>query len=170
MNAQELLANQFACGADEATIVLTGRSKESAAETLDRLDMGQDTVELKAAPETLVKPTKDKRFVLDNFSDIVNRIGWDDAMAYLDSIKKIVNGSDETAMIIAYDGLHTEEQLTRLKIWADGVMELGFDRQGFGLYPFLKISKMRGSHDSTRFLLFKETPSGIFMESTRRVF
>ncbi len=170
MNAQELLAVQFACGVDEATIVNTDRPKELTEQTLERLGLGGEGIEVKSAPKSLVKPTKDKRFVLDNFSDIRDRLGWDDAKAYLDAVKDIVNKSSETALILAYDGLHSAEEMARLQIWADGVMELGFDRQGFGLYPYLKITKMRGSPDSSRFLLFKETAKGLFMESTRRVF
>jgi hypothetical protein len=58
----------------------------------------------------------------------------------------------------------------RLKCFCDGVLELGFHGQGFALYPFLKVTKMRGAPDASQFLLFKETPSGLFMENTRRVF
>ncbi len=57
-----------------------------------------------------------------------------------------------------------------MRLWADGVLELGLDRQGFSLYPYVKVTKMRGVPDSSRFLLFKETERGLFMESTRRVF
>ncbi len=170
MNAQELLAYQYGSAVPKTELVSTGRPKEEVESAMEGIGLTGTGVEVKFAGKNLVKPTKDVRFVLDNISDIKERIGWDDTMAYLNEVRDTVHKGAETALVIAYTGLHTEAEMTRLQMWADGVMELGFDRQGFGLYPFLKVSKMRGSPDSSRFLLFKETPKGLFMESTRRVF
>lgn len=170
MNAQELLAYQFAAAGDDTLFACTSRSKDEVEDAMDRIGVGGEGVEVRAAGSKLVNPVKDRRFVLDNLSDLQDRIGWEDTLAYLDKLRETVRSGSETALLIVYDGLHTERERTRLQMWADGVMELGFDRQGFGLYPFLKVSKMRGSPDSARFLLFKETPKGLFMESTRRVF
>ena len=170
MNAQELLAYQFASAVPNALLVSTGRPKEEVESAMEGIGLTGPGVDVRFAGNRLVKPTKDVRFVLDNVSDVKDRIGWEDTMAYLDEIRETVQKGQDAALVIAYDGLHTQQEMTRLQMWADGVMELGFDRQGFGLYPFLKVSKMRGSPDSSRFLLFKETPKGLFMESTRRVF
>lgn len=170
MNAQELLAYQFGSAVPKALLVSTNRPKDEVESAMEGIGLTGTGVDVRFAGNRLVKPTKDVRFILDNISDVKDRIGWDDTLAYLDEVRETVRKGGETALIIAYTGLHTEPEMTRLQMWADGVMELGFDRQGFGLYPFLKVTKMRGSPDSSRFLLFKETPKGLFMESTRRVF
>ncbi len=113
---------------------------------------------------------KGARYVLDAFSPMTRAQGWEDIEVQLKKLKAQVRQTGTVALVIAIDGLHEKSELAMLKMWADGVMELGFDRQGFGLYPFLKVTKMRGVPDSARFLLFKETEKGLFMESTRRVF
>ncbi len=77
------------------------------------------------------------------------------------------NGSD-VLVVVEKDALDSAI-MGCLASWADGVMELGFDRQGFGLYPFLQINKMRGVPGSACMILFKETDEGLFFESTRRV-
>lgn len=110
------------------------------------------------------------RFIVDNLSMVALNEGWDKTYAFLQEARAACRASGATLLVTATPGLQPVEQILLMKQWADGVMELGFDRQGFGLYPFLKVTKMRGIPDSARFLLFKETKKGLFMESTRRVF
>jgi len=111
-----------------------------------------------------------ERYLLDSFSEYVVAVGWDAGFARLRELADATHLTEGTFMVTATPDLHTPREIALLKLWADGVMELGFDRQGFGLYPYLKVTKMRGVPDSARFLLFKETDKGLFMESTRRVF
>lgn len=173
MNAQELLALQFAAGGDGDTKVFasTGQPEADVHAALEAIGLDDgDLVVKKATAKTLPATAGADRYVLDSFSDFVDNHGWEHAMKSLDGLRTAMRKSGGVALITATEGIHTEAELTRLRMWADGAMEMGFDRQGFGLYPYLKITKMRGVPDSARFLLFKETPKGLFMESTRRVF
>lgn len=67
-------------------------------------------------------------------------------------------------------GLHDPIFETQLKHLAGGVMEIGMERKGFGLYPYLMVTKMLDLPDPVRLLLFKETEKGLWLESTKRVF
>ena len=109
------------------------------------------------------------RYVVDNFSPVIQQAGWSDAFQQLQRLKRQVRAGGDNLFISVTGALHLEVERTMLKSWADGVLELGFDRQGFGLYPYMKVVKMRGVPDSARFMLFRETDRGLFMESTRRV-
>lgn len=171
MNAQELLGYQFAVGARSSVYISTDRSEQQVRTGMETI--GIDTTSTQILGMKAATPPKvphGHRIVLDNISDLNHRIGWDKTLAYLETVREAAVASGDLALLLAYEGLHSGAELTRLRMWADGAMELGFDRQGFGLYPFLKVTKMRGVPDSARFLLFKETEKGLFMESTRRVF
>lgn len=173
MNAQELLALQFAAGGDGESKVFASTSRpeadiHDALAAIGLNDAGLDVK--KATAKTLPATSGADRYVLDSFSDFVDQHGWDHAMKSLEGLRTALRKTGGVALITATEGIHTTAELTRLRMWADGAMEMGFDRQGFGLYPYLKVTKMRGVPDSARFLLFKETPKGLFMESTRRVF
>jgi KaiC/GvpD/RAD55 family RecA-like ATPase len=110
------------------------------------------------------------RYIVFNLSEYLDRVGWDVGTARLKEVKAQARQRGSLVLAVGTPGLHTPREVTLLKLWADGVLELGFDRQGFGLYPYLKVTKMRGIPESSRFILFKETDAGLFMESTRRVF
>lgn len=176
MNALELFCHHFAAGASNlggALYVATSALEEDvvagvanvggAAGKLKVEILGSKDKDLPSAPKGL-------RYVLDSFSEYVLRVGWDDAYKRLATLKEQVRAAGTNLLLVVTAGLHTDREMALLKLWADGVLELGLDRQGFGLYPYLKVTKMRGVPDSSRFLLFKETEKGLFMESTRRVF
>jgi hypothetical protein len=78
--------------------------------------------------------------------------------------------SDAMQMVTLVKGLHSPQFEAALKHAATGVMEIGVERKGFGLYNFLQVTKMLNLRDPTRILLFKETDKGLWLESTRRVF
>ncbi len=174
MNAQELFTYHFAA-AEGACLFLTTEVDPAEVEGgLQRVSASAKSVRV----ENLV-PNKDgslpavpnqSRLVLDTFSSYSEIVGWDQAWRALQKLKEQVRGSGQTALLTVIQGIQPPGEIAKLKLWADGVLELGFDRQGFGLYPYLKVTKMRGVPDSARFLLFKETAKGLFMESTRRVF
>ncbi len=174
MNAQELFTYHFASGDGPCLFVTTDVDPDEIHGGLQRVAPKADDVKVqeykRSSTGKLPAAPKDSRYVLDNFSAYRDDIGWDKAFAGLQVLKDQVRSSGQIALVTAVAGLHDEAELARLKLWADGILELGFDRQGFGLYPFLKVTKMRGVPDSARFLLFKETAKGLFMESTRRVF
>lgn len=174
MNAQELFTYHFAAGDAGCLFLSTEVAPEEVQGGLQRVSSHADKVEVQrldvGTQGALPAAKKGARYVLDTFSAYAMQVGWDTAWAALQKLKEEVRGSGQTALITVINGIQEAPEIARLKLWADGVFELGFDRQGFGLYPFLKVTKMRGVPDSARFLLFKETPKGLFMESTRRVF
>lgn len=162
---------QFASGESGTVYAATGRAPDDIKEAMEAIGIDASSMTLQAATgKTLPALGGANRYVLDNFSDLADAHGWDVAFKALQPLQTTVRKTGGLALVTVTEGLHTEAELTRLRMWADGAMEMGFDRQGFGLYPYLKITKMRGVPDSARFLLFKETPKGLFMESTRRVF
>lgn len=177
MNAQELLSYHFAT----AGAALAGSIFYTTDYTPDEVEAGIKRVGgnpakvtivtlPKAGKWTVAAPPKGIRVIVDSYSDLILEWGWEPAFRQLQRLKDEVRKAGGNLFVSAATGLHEEAQRTRLKQWADGVLELGFDRQGFGLYPYLKVTKMRGVPESSRFLLFKETPQGLFMESTKRVF
>ncbi len=176
MNALELFCHHFAAGASAfggALYVSTSALQEDVEAGVANVGgqpgklkvvvLGPKDKELPPAPKGL-------RYVVDSFSEYVLRVGWDEAYKRLAGLKEAVRAAQTNLLLVVTAGLHTDREMALLKLWADGVLELGLDRQGFGLYPYLKVTKMRGVPDSSRFLLFKETDKGLFMESTRRVF
>ncbi|MES2154000.1 MAG: RAD55 family ATPase [bacterium] len=177
MNAHELFTYHFAGGNKLGKCIFVTTSGEDAQIQDGVKAIGAEGAKGRIQVVQLGGAAKDKlpdfggeRYVLDSFSEHVASIGWDAGFARLRALRDQVHKSEGTLLVTATPELHTTKEIALLKLWADGVMELGFDRQGFGLYPYLKVTKMRGVPDSARFLLFKETDKGLFMESTRRVF
>lgn len=177
MNAQELFTYHFAAGGIKAsghcTFVVTSNSAEQVQAGIKMVgsDPAKASITSLANSKTWSVPEPDKgRYVLDSLSEVVLHQTWDKMFSKLAEMRAKARENGAVILLTATPDLHTPKEVALLKMWADGVMELGFDRQGFGLYPFLKVTKMRGVPDSARFLLFKETDRGLFMESTRRVF
>ncbi len=177
MNAQELFAYHFAVGdtgQSRCRFVTTDQEVEDITNGIIRVGGDPSRSDVHKLPKDdswdLPPPAKGARYVLDSFSSYSDAVGWDASFEALKKLRVTLRETGEVGLISVMNGIHEPQQIARLKMWADGVLELGFDRQGFGLYPFLKVTKMRGVADSARFLLFKDTAKGLFMESTRRVF
>lgn len=173
MNALELFCYHFAAGAatGAALYVTTSMTESEVTDGLAVVGGTAKKVSIKVLSGTEPPAMgKGMRYILDSFSEYAAAAGWEKALKKLRTLKEQTRASGGNLLIVAITGLHTDRELATLKLWADGVLELGLDRQGFGLYPYLKVTKMRGVPDSSRFLLFKETEKGLFMESTRRVF
>jgi KaiC/GvpD/RAD55 family RecA-like ATPase len=91
----------------------------------------------------------------------------------LDVFRHLVHLGQEAngmQLVTVIKGLHSPQFEAQLKHAATGVMEVGVERKGFGLYNYLQVTKLLNLHDPTRILLFKETERGLWLESTRRVF
>lgn len=175
MNAQELFTYHFAGPGDGAAHYFsTDQEEDAIVAAMKRIGASQKSLTVHQLPDgsdwKLHIATDAHRVVVDSFSHFARAVGWESAYQTLEQLKALVRKNGAALLLTVSTGLHSDEEITLLKLWADGVMELGLDRQGFGLYPFLKVTKMRGVPDSARFLLFKETERGLFMESTRRVF
>ena len=178
MNALELFTYHFASSSPKSGIksqfVTTGAQEQQVKAGIQAIggDPGKTTVIALGGPKAwaIPNPQAGYRYILDNFSEFALHTSWDKAYERLLELREKVREGGGNLLITAIPQLHNDREIAMLKMWADGVLELGFDRQGFGLYPYLKVTKMRGVPDSARFLLFKETERGLFMESTRRVF
>ncbi len=73
-------------------------------------------------------------------------------------------------MISVVKGMHSPSFEMHLKHLVGGVLEVGVERKGFGLYNYLIVSKLLNVTDPIRILLWKETEKGLWLESTKRVF
>ncbi len=178
MNAQELFAYHFAAGGTHlpggTIFVATEVDAETVIDAVGAFGGDVDHLEVTVLEEDgeweLPVPEPGVRYVMDSFSTLVQGAGWDDAFEELMVLRREIRAGGGDLLACAIEELHAGVQAARLRHWADGVLEMGFDRQGFGLYPYLKVTKMRGLYGASRLLLFKETEKGLFMESTKRVF
>jgi KaiC/GvpD/RAD55 family RecA-like ATPase len=114
-------------------------------------------------------PKGGDRLIIEDCSFWLRTVGFDVGFKHLLALRESVRKSGATVLLMVLAPLHDIYEATRLRDLADGNMELGLDRKAFALYPYLKVTKMRGIPDAARFLLFRETEKGLFMESTRRV-
>lgn len=91
----------------------------------------------------------------------------------VDFFRNLVHVGQETGamqLCTLVKGLYDARTEAQLKHLATGIMEIGVERKGFGLYNYLQVTKLLDLRDPTRLLLFKETDKGLWLESTRRVF
>ncbi len=177
MNALDLMPYHFAAAGTRAQGALyfttTTEEKEvqssvamvgGEAKRLEVIELPHDDAWLPAELEPGI------RVVIDRLSDVIEATSFKGVMEVLADLKKDVRKGGQNLLVMVTEGMLKDREMVILKEWADGVMELGFDRQGFGLYPFLKVSKMRGIPDASRIMLVKETERGLTLDSTKRVF
>lgn len=110
------------------------------------------------------------RVIVESLSSLVTE---DNEKAVLEFFRQFVHANHEmggVALVPVVKGLHSARFETHLRHLASGVMEIGMERKGFGIYPYLMVGKMLDHPDPVRLLLFKETEKGIWLESTKRVF
>jgi archaeal flagellar protein FlaH len=110
------------------------------------------------------------RLAVDTLSSVA-KPGRDDEV--VDFFRNLVHVGHETGglhLVSIVRGMHSPPLEARLKHLATGVLEIGVERKGFGLYNYLQVNKMLDLSDPTRLLLFKETEKGLWLESTKRVF
>lgn len=110
------------------------------------------------------------RLALDSLSSL-QRPGKEHEV--VDFFRNLVHVGHETQsmqLCTLVKGLYDARTEAHLKHLASGVMEIGVERKGFGLYNYLQVTKLLDLRDPTRLLLFKETEKGLWLESTRRVF
>lgn len=176
-NAQELFAYHFAAGGLEdgakVHLVSTNASEEQVRSGMARVagKTGKLRVTYLGQGQGWRLPAADagERLVVDSFSEIAARAGWDASLERLDKMRETLRGGAGNLLITVAPESHTARELALIRIWADGVFELDFKRRGLALDCFLKIAKMRGVTNSSGFLAFKETEGGLALDSTRRV-
>ncbi|MDD5502541.1 MAG: RAD55 family ATPase [Candidatus Thermoplasmatota archaeon] len=110
------------------------------------------------------------RLALESLSSIMMNGSESDAIALLQKIVFLTRRSGGVSLVMMTKGMHSTQFEYTAKHIVDGVLEIGIERRGFGIYPFIMITKMRGVIESTKMLLYKETERGLWLESTRRVF
>ncbi len=110
------------------------------------------------------------RVVIESLTESIDAYGLEPTMAMVGAISGVTRARNGVVLVMFIKGMHPPPVETRLRHMADGVIEFGVDRQGFGLYSYITVTKMRGVQDATRLLLYKETEKGLWLESTRRVF
>jgi len=110
------------------------------------------------------------RVVVESVTEAIQAYGLEPTMQMLQTLTGMVRMMNGVALIMLVKGLQDPAIDMRIRHMVDGVIEFGVERQGFGLYSYLTVSKMRGVQDATRLLLYKETDKGLWLESTRRVF
>lgn len=110
------------------------------------------------------------RIVIESLSEAIQAYGLEPTLNMLRQLTGVVQRLGGLSACLLIKGIHDHSVETQLRHLMDGVLEFGVDRQGFGLYTYISISKMRGVPDATRLLLYKETEKGLWLESTRRVF
>lgn len=109
------------------------------------------------------------RMIVTSLTSMLDTISGGEAVAWMRKIIYLARGSRGIVILPILDGAHAPQLVARLKHLATGVMELGLERKGFGLYSYLKVEKLVGIADATKLLLFSETEKGLRLESTRRV-
>lgn len=144
-----------------------------SALTLKRMGIENHSVKVPDdVPARVLKIPKEQAFrvVIESVNEAITAYGLDATMKLVTILTGLIKSLNGTALLMHIKGLHEPVVETRLKHAVDGVIEFGVDRQGFGLYSYLSVTKMRGVSDATRLLLYKETDKGLWLESTRRVF
>lgn len=110
------------------------------------------------------------RLAIDSLSSLARPGREQDALEFFRNLVHVGHETGGMQLCTLVRGLHDPQFEARLKHLATGVMEIGVERKGFGLYNYLQVTKMLDLKDPTRLLLFKETDKGLWLESTRRVF
>ncbi|HVL87517.1 MAG TPA: RAD55 family ATPase [Candidatus Thermoplasmatota archaeon] len=116
-----------------------------------------------------VQPGTPYRLVLDSLSGLTRK-NEEEAVDFFRGVVHLGREMGGVQLVTLVRGLHAPSFETALKHAAGGVMEMGVERKGFGVYSYLQVSKLLDVRDPTRLLLFKETEKGLWLESTKRVF
>lgn len=137
-----------------------------------RIGLGKGENALTALETLLVNPklTGPVRIIVESMSELLAQYDTDRVFRALRVLKGVMSALDGTAVVTLVSSLHDDRVTAQAKHIADGIVEFHVERKGFGIYPYIAVTKMRGVTGSARLLLFKETETGLWLESTKRVF
>jgi len=110
------------------------------------------------------------RLVVESLSAVTTRENQAQVVELLRNLTFLSHELGGIHLVSLVKGLHDPVFETQLKHLASGVLEMGTERKGFGLYSYLMVTKLLNVADPVRILLFKETDKGLWLESTKRVF
>lgn len=117
-----------------------------------------------------VSPDRPHRLVVETLSSTVEPGKEEAVVDFVRNVVYLTRETGGTTLFTLVSGLHDPQFETRLEHLVDGVLEMGVEKKGFGLYSYLVVKKMLGVPDPVRILLFKQTDKGLWLESTKRVF
>ncbi len=110
------------------------------------------------------------RIIVESLSELIEQYPADRVFRAIRVMRAVMHRLPATAAMTLVTDLHEERTNALARHLADGVVEFHIERKGFGIYPYIAITKMRGVTGSARLLLFKETEQGLWLESTKRVY
>lgn len=110
------------------------------------------------------------RVVVESLSESIDAYGLDATLTMLKILVGVTKMRGGLMAALLVKGVHDPQVEARIAHIVDGVFEFTRERQGFGSYNFLSVTKLRGVSDAERLLLYKETEHGLRLETTRRVF
>ncbi len=110
------------------------------------------------------------RFILESISTVLMESEQEGVISLIEKIARSGRKSGGVNLILMTKNMHGIQMEYTAKHLADGVLEIGLERRGFGVYPYIMITKLRGIKESTKMLLYRETDKGLWLESTKRVF
>lgn len=141
-------------------------------EARKHLDIPEGEDLLGALEHLLVAPELKSpvRIIVESLTELVDQYPTERVFRALRVLRVVMHRLPATAFLTMVSDLHDDRTNALGKHLADGVVEFHVERKGFGIYPYIAITKMRGVTGSARLLLFKETEAGLWLESTKRVY
>ena len=141
-------------------------------EARQRLDIPEGADLLGALEHLMVDPKLKSpvRIIVESLSEFLDQYPEERVFRALRVMRAVARRLPGTGVITMVSDLHENRTNALAKHLADGVVEFHVERKGFGIYPYIAITKMRGVTGSARLLLFKETEQGLWLESTKRVY
>ncbi len=146
--------------------------RDVPVEARKHLDIPEGEDLLGALEHLLVAPELKSpvRIIVESFTELLDQYPAERVFRALRVLRVVMHKLPATAFLTMVTELHDGHTNALAKHLADGVVEFHVERKGFGIYPYIAITKMRGVTGSARLLLFKETEQGLWLESTKRVY
>jgi KaiC/GvpD/RAD55 family RecA-like ATPase len=141
-------------------------------EARQRLDIPEGEDLLGALEHLLVDPALKSpvRIIVESLSELLEQYPHERVFRAMRVLRAVSRRLPGTGVVTMVSDLHEKRTNALAKHLSDGVVEFHVERKGFGIYPYIAITKMRGVTGSARLLLFKETEQGLWLESTKRVY
>jgi archaeal flagellar protein FlaH len=123
-------------------------------------------------PQRLMKHRPNQgpfRVIVESLTETLRLYGLGPTLTMLNVLTGVMRLRQGVAIVMLERGLHPPNVENQIRHLVDGVMEFGIERKGFGLYPFLSITKMLGVRNAANILFYEEGPEGLKVDSTRRI-
>ena len=156
----DLAANQFwkADGGEEGTYFINDGDVDIGM--VDALDLH---------PGMYHQQMAGSRIVVDSLSTVIIRYGIEEALKLLRQARDEMKNRGANLMFVAYTGIHSEMEMTRIMRMADVVIEFKTHVQQAEIERTLAVQKIRNAAAPQRLLPFIITEKGIEASTTSRV-